>query len=111
MNAELDVRMHDCIDQGDAGERYRRALTAAWQLDLQAPLRGEVIFVRRTSERGTVHLLGRIFAVDPLCASGWSGAKSILPASTSVANALRRRQPDQQPPRRDSLRAAASSLL
>ncbi len=66
MNAELDVRMHDCIDQGDAGERYRRALTAAWQLDLQAPLRGEVIFVRRTSEQGTVHLLGRIFAVDPL---------------------------------------------
>ena len=43
-----------------------RVLQVRWQLDLQAPLRGQVIFVRRTSERGDVHLLGRTFAVDPL---------------------------------------------
>lgn len=52
-----------------ARERYptspsRLAFPNAWHLDLQAPLRGRIIFIRRTSEHGTVTLLGHRFAVD-----------------------------------------------
>ena len=44
----------------------RAAFPAAWELDLQRPLRGTVIFLRRTNEQGEVELLGRRFRVDPL---------------------------------------------
>ena len=40
-----------------AGVRSR----AASELDLNAPLRGTMIFLRRSNENGTVHLLGRAF--------------------------------------------------
>ena len=38
---------------------------STWHLDLQAPLHGRVVFVRRTSEHGVVTLLGHQFTVDP----------------------------------------------
>ena len=43
----------------------RRSFPAAWWPDLQTP-HGVVIFIRRTSETGTVTLLGRPFVVAPL---------------------------------------------
>ena len=43
----------------------RRPFPADWQLDLQAHPRGLLLYVRRTSEHGTVSLLGRSFPVDP----------------------------------------------
>lgn len=75
----------------------RRPLTTAWQLDLQAPLRGQVIFVRRTSEQGAVHLLGRTFAVDPLWGFRLVRCEVDLTGDHIRCYALRRRQPDHQP--------------
>lgn len=44
----------------------RRPFPSPWTPDLQAHPQGLIIFIRRTSERGTVTLLGRTFEVDPL---------------------------------------------
>jgi transposase len=45
----------------------RRSVPAGFTLDLQAPLHGQVIFLRRTSDAGSVEFLGHRFLVDP----GW----------------------------------------
>ncbi len=42
----------------------RNQFPGAWKLDLQAPLRGRVIFLRRTDATGRVYLLGRRFSVS-----------------------------------------------
>ena len=42
----------------------RNEFPVAWKLDLQAPLRGRVIFIRRTDATGKVYLLGRRFSVS-----------------------------------------------
>jgi hypothetical protein len=57
----------------------RRHVPGAWQFDLHAHPRGLAIYVRRTTERGAVHVLGRTFPVDALCALGWSAARSTSP--------------------------------
>lgn len=43
----------------------RRPLPKRLKLNLWAPLRGVIIFIRRTDETGHVHLLGQRFAVSP----------------------------------------------
>lgn len=43
----------------------RRAMPRDFALDLRAPLTGQIIFIRRTDERGQVHLLGQRFSVSP----------------------------------------------
>jgi hypothetical protein len=75
----------------------RRPLAATWLLDLQAPLRGQIIYVRRTTERGEVHLLGRTFVVDPLWGFRLVRCEVDLTAEQIRCYALRRRQPDHQP--------------
>jgi len=42
----------------------RKEFPGAWELDLQAPLHGRVIFLRRTDSTGEVYLLGRRFPVS-----------------------------------------------
>ncbi len=42
----------------------RKEFPSTWKLDLQAPLRGHVIFLRRTDGTGEVRLLGRRFPVS-----------------------------------------------
>jgi len=75
----------------------RGAFPAAWHLDLQAPLQGRVVFVRRTSEQGAVTLLGHQFPVDP----HW--CHRLVRCELSFADAcihfygLRRAAPDLQP--------------
>ena len=43
----------------------RRLLPEHFEFNPQAPLRGQMVFIRRTNQRGEVHLLGRHFAVSP----------------------------------------------
>ena len=43
----------------------RRPMPKGVKLNLRAPLRGLIIFIRRTDETGHVHLLGQRFAVSP----------------------------------------------
>jgi len=42
----------------------RRPMPKLFSFDLQAPLRGRMIFIRRTDESGGVHMLGQRFAVS-----------------------------------------------
>ncbi|MCP4902284.1 MAG: hypothetical protein GY906_35405 [bacterium] len=48
------------------GEPVRAAFPNSWKLDLQAPLRGKVVYLRRTNGAGRVFLLGRQFVVSDL---------------------------------------------
>jgi transposase len=43
----------------------RQPLPEHFEFDVRVPLRGQMIFVRRTTERGSVYLLGRHFTVSP----------------------------------------------
>lgn len=44
----------------------RRPFPKRFTLDLNAPLKGSLIFLRRTDDHGRVHLLGQSFSVDDL---------------------------------------------
>lgn len=75
----------------------RTPFPTEWQLDLQAPLHGRLIFLRRTSEHGAVSLLGRTFRVDPLWCHRLVRCELALDAQSIRFYALRRAQPESQP--------------
>lgn len=75
----------------------RRRFPANWKLDLQKPLAGTVIFLRRTNERGVVELLGRSYPVDPLWPHRLVRAEVNLSGGEIRFYRLRRREPTQQP--------------
>ena len=79
------------------GAPQRRPFPTAWQPDLQARPEGVVIFIRRTSETGTVNLLGRPFEADPLWPHRLVRCEVDLSAETVRVHALRRREPNHQP--------------
>lgn len=75
----------------------RRPVAADWELDLGRAPTGEVIFIRRTSDRGRVEFLGRSWTVS----SRW--CHRLVRATLDLAHheirihALRRRAPREQP--------------
>jgi hypothetical protein len=75
----------------------RRPFPKSWPLDLQQPPSGQIIFVRRTTARGHVSLLGHSMEVEPL------GAPRLVRCDVHVDqhvirfSALRRRQPEHPP--------------
>ena len=75
----------------------RRAFPEGWELDLQTPPAGILIFLRRTSDRGDASLLGRTFPVDPLWTHRLVRAEVLLDEGVIHFYALRRREPTQQP--------------
>lgn len=75
----------------------RRTFPADWVLDLQTPLRGMVIFLRRTNDRGAAALLGQIFAVDPAWPNRLVRCEVDLTRGEIRFHRLRRREPEQQP--------------
>jgi len=72
-------------------------LPTSWRPDLQAQPQGVVIFIRRTSELGTVSLLGRSFDADRLWPNRLVRCELDLRADTIRFYALRRRDPNHQP--------------
>lgn len=79
------------------GAPERRPFPPDWQLNLQAPLHGQIIFVRRTTERGTVFLLGRTFVVDAHWVHRLVRCEVDLDQHVIRCYALRRRAPTEQP--------------
>lgn len=75
----------------------RRDFPRRWHLDLQTHPQGQVVFLRRSNERGEVQLLGRAFLVDPLWQHRLVRAEVDLAAQRIRFYTLRRRAPDQQP--------------
>lgn len=85
-----------------AAERHgpiplRTPLPEGWALDLQAPLHGRVIFIRRTTEYGAVSLLGHTFRVDPQWCHRLVRCEVCLDEQCIRFYALRRAEPDAQP--------------
>lgn len=75
----------------------RRAFPRAFRLNLSAPLKGTMIFLRRSDERGAVHLLGRTFVVDKHWLHRLVRCEVDFKHQSMRFYALRRRDPDDQP--------------
>lgn len=68
-----------------------------WTLNLQAHPQGRVIYVRRTDAQGHVHLLGRLFPVDPNWCYRLVRCEVDLTLNRISVFRLRRRNPNDQP--------------
>jgi putative transposase len=75
----------------------RRPFPANWNLDLQAVPPGRLIYLRRTTEQGSVNLLGHNFRVDPHWPHRLVRCEVDLDPGHLRFFALRRRDPDAQP--------------
>jgi hypothetical protein len=75
----------------------RRAFLKDWRLNLQARLRGRIIYLRRTSAAGTVEVLGRRFAMDPHWLNRLVRVEVDLDGDKVRTYRLRRREPKDQP--------------
>jgi hypothetical protein len=75
----------------------RRAFPKRWTLNLQAGLRGRMVYVRRTDAEGRAEVLGRHFEVDRNWANRLVRAEVDLGAGTIRFHRLRRREPGDQP--------------
>ena len=75
----------------------RRAMPKDFGLNLHAPLRGQIIFIRRTDDSGRVHLLGRRFAISPEWPNRLVRCEVDFDQHCIRCFALRRRAPTEQP--------------
>jgi hypothetical protein len=74
----------------------RKPFPRGWKLDLGKPLKGTVIFLRRTDQNGTVDLLARAYEVDPCWPHRLVRAEVDLTEGEIRFYRLRRREPKQQ---------------
>jgi hypothetical protein len=75
----------------------RRPMPKDFELNLHAPLTGQMIFIRRTNETGQVHLLGRRFTVSPDWLHRLVRCEVDFDHRCIRCFALRRRAPTEQP--------------
>ncbi len=75
----------------------RRRLPSGFKLDLQARLRGQMIYIRRTDPRGRVHLLGQTFHVSQDWLHRLVRCEVDFDRHVIHCFALRRRVPQEQP--------------
>ncbi|HMB02486.1 MAG TPA: hypothetical protein VKP69_01955, partial [Isosphaeraceae bacterium] len=75
----------------------RREFPERWRLNLQARLRGRMVYVRRTDAEGRAEVLGRAFEVDRNWAHRLVRAEVDLDAGRIRFYRLRRREPGAQP--------------
>lgn len=75
----------------------RQPMPQHFELDLRAPLTGQIIFIRRTEERGQVHLLGQRFTVSPDWLHRLVRCEVDFDRHCIRCFALRRRVPTEQP--------------
>jgi len=91
--AALRQRRQARIEAAPARRRFPRR----WRLNLQKPLSGTIIFLRRTDGDGRVTLLGRSFLVDRQWLHRLVRAEVDVSAQRIRFYALRRREPTDQP--------------
>jgi hypothetical protein len=75
----------------------RGAFPRRWRLNLQARLKGRMVYVRRTDAEGRAEVLGRAFEVDRHWAQRLVRAEVDLDAGKIRFYRLRRREPGDQP--------------
>src|SRR5512144_840858 len=79
----------------------RRAFPERWVLDLQARLKGRIVYLRRTDATGAVEVLGRNFEVDRQWVHRLVRAEVDLDGGLIRFYRLRRREPGDQPMMRE----------
>lgn len=79
------------------GTPKRRSFPRGFKLKLTAPLKGTMIFVRRSDDSGSVHLLGRTFPVDRQWPHRLVRCEVNFTHQRIRFYALRRRDPAHQP--------------
>lgn len=94
-DAYVLARRQRVAPAGDAVPR--RAFPKRWQMDLDAPLKGRVIFIRRTNQAGVATILTRPFVVDRDWQHRLVRAELDLEADEIRFYRLRKREPDDQP--------------
>ena len=75
----------------------RRAVPGGFVVDYRRPLQGQMIFIRRTNERGAVSCLGHQWQADPNWVRRLVRIEVNLDAKRVTMYALRRREPTTQP--------------
>lgn len=75
----------------------RQAMSKHFRFDAHAPLRGHIVFIRRSDETGRVSLLGQHFAVNANWLHRLVRCEVDFDHSCIRCFALRRRAPDEQP--------------
>jgi putative transposase len=75
----------------------RRRFPHRWELNLKQPLRGRLIYLRRTDGTGAAEVLGQRFAVDGHWLNRLVRAEVDLCGGTITFYRLRRREPTDQP--------------
>jgi hypothetical protein len=75
----------------------RRPFPPEWELHLQAPLRGRLVYLRRTNGSGAVEVLGHSFPVDPSWVHRLVRVEVDFKAGRLRVYQLRRREPKKQP--------------
>jgi hypothetical protein len=75
----------------------RRAFPKRWSLDLQARLKGQIVYLRRTDATGAVEVLGRCFEVDRQWVHRLVRAEVDLDGGMIRFYRLRGREPGDQP--------------
>jgi hypothetical protein len=75
----------------------RAAFPTGSPIDLMAPPTGRLVFLRRTSDAGSVSILGRRYPVDPRWPHRLVRSELDLDARRLTFFALRRREPEDQP--------------
>jgi transposase len=75
----------------------RKPFPGDWKLNLQEPLQGMVIFLRRTNNEGVAELLGQSFSVDSAWPNRLVRAEVDLTRGEIRFYRLRRREPKEQP--------------
>jgi hypothetical protein len=84
-------------DAARIGDTTRRQMPAGWSFDVQRPLSGMIVYLRRTDARGRVQLLGHTHDVDSNWPHRLVRAEVEIDAGRVRFFALRRRDPDHQP--------------
>lgn len=74
----------------------RRLFPKSWRLNLHKPPQGKIIYLRRTNDKGAIHVLGHAFQVDQHWPHRLVRAEVNLDASLLRVFALRRREPADQ---------------
>jgi hypothetical protein len=75
----------------------RRPFPASFQMDWQQRPSGQLIYLRRTTDKGALTLLGHCWEIDPLWQHRLVRSEIDLKASQIRFYRLRRREPSQQP--------------
>lgn len=75
----------------------RRAFPEGFVMDWQSHPRGQLVYLRRTSETGAITVLGHVFGVDPLWSHRLVRCEVDLDQQQLRCYRLRRREPAEQP--------------